>query len=264
MQRPLTRVIFDWRLRVPPEARVFSTLAAGPVIMVVSRGAALAQPGKVARLEHAGVVVERADRRELAPVLRWLAARDLLSLLVEGGPRLHAAFLAESLVDRVQVVTTPHVLGQGIPAASGIGPPAARRSARAPWCWATTSCGKPMFTGLIEAVGRIERRDATAPATRLRVVTALGGDLRPGESIAVNGVCLTVTTADAAGFDAERLARDAPRHDARRRAARARSSTSSGRCAPTGGWAGTSCSATSMASVQIVRLAGTGTATGLM
>jgi riboflavin synthase len=59
-----------------------------------------------------------------------------------------------------------------------------------------------MFTGLVEAVGRIERRDAAAPATGVRVATALGGDLRPGESIAVNGVCLTVTHADAAGFDA--------------------------------------------------------------
>lgn len=59
-----------------------------------------------------------------------------------------------------------------------------------------------MFTGLIETVGRIERRDAAAPVTGLRVATPLGGDVRPGESIAVNGVCLTVTHADAAGFDA--------------------------------------------------------------
>ncbi len=59
-----------------------------------------------------------------------------------------------------------------------------------------------MFTGLIEAVGRVERSDATAPAAGLRVATALGGDVRPGESIAVNGVCLTVTKADAEGFDA--------------------------------------------------------------
>ncbi len=118
--RPFTRVIFDWSLRVPAAARVFSTLAAGPVIMVVSRGAARAQPDTVARFEDAGVVVLRADGRELAPVLRRLGARDLLSLLVEGGPRLHAAFLAESQVDRVQVVATPRVLGQGLAAAAGM------------------------------------------------------------------------------------------------------------------------------------------------
>src|SRR5690606_35292077 len=34
--RPLTRVIVDWRGRVPASARVFSTLGAGPVIMVTT------------------------------------------------------------------------------------------------------------------------------------------------------------------------------------------------------------------------------------
>lgn len=121
--RPFTRVIFDWGLRVPPGARVVSTQAAGPVIMVVSGAAALAQPDKVARFEDTGVLVERADSRELGPVLRRLGARDLVSLLVEGGPRLHAAFLAESLVDRVQCVTTPHLLGRGLPVAAGMGVP---------------------------------------------------------------------------------------------------------------------------------------------
>ena len=38
-ERPLTRVIFDRRGRVSPTARVFSTLAAGPVIMIVSERA---------------------------------------------------------------------------------------------------------------------------------------------------------------------------------------------------------------------------------
>src|SRR6187399_3486939 len=35
-ERPLTRVVFDRRLRVPPTARLFSTLAAGPVIVLTS------------------------------------------------------------------------------------------------------------------------------------------------------------------------------------------------------------------------------------
>jgi riboflavin synthase len=61
-----------------------------------------------------------------------------------------------------------------------------------------------MFTGLIEAVGRVERLAASdgAADVRLRVATPLGAGLEPGESVAVNGVCLTVVSADAAGFDA--------------------------------------------------------------
>jgi riboflavin synthase len=60
-----------------------------------------------------------------------------------------------------------------------------------------------MFTGLIEAVGRVASVEAVKGGGRLRVDTPLGADLRPGDSIAVNGVCLTATTVDASGFSAD-------------------------------------------------------------
>src|SRR4249919_1504401 len=62
---------------------------------------------------------------------------------------------------------------------------------------------RSMFTGLIEATGRIERVEGTDAGRRFRVATALGADLRPGDSISVNGVCLTATSCDAAGFSAD-------------------------------------------------------------
>jgi riboflavin synthase len=52
-----------------------------------------------------------------------------------------------------------------------------------------------MFTGLIEAVGRIAEAKETSTGVRLRVETALAPELAPGDSLAVNGVCLTVTLA---------------------------------------------------------------------
>jgi len=60
-----------------------------------------------------------------------------------------------------------------------------------------------MFTGLIEVVGRTGRDESDSAEGRFRVMTSLGSELRSGESIAVNGVCLTVTTADAHGFTAD-------------------------------------------------------------
>ena len=39
-ERPLVRVVFDRRLRTPPGARLLSTVAAGPVIIVTSTQAA--------------------------------------------------------------------------------------------------------------------------------------------------------------------------------------------------------------------------------
>ena len=49
-----------------------------------------------------------------------------------------------------------------------------------------------MFTGLIEAVGHVSSLKQTASGYRLRIRTALAAELKVGESLAVNGVCLTV------------------------------------------------------------------------
>jgi riboflavin synthase len=57
-----------------------------------------------------------------------------------------------------------------------------------------------MFTGLVEAVGRVGACAAVPGGLRLEVIAPLGGDVRPGESVAVNGVCLTVIGADAGGL----------------------------------------------------------------
>ena len=57
-----------------------------------------------------------------------------------------------------------------------------------------------MFTGLIETVGRLEQVQEAAEGRRMRFATPLAAEFVPGESIAVNGACLTVTQADAQGF----------------------------------------------------------------
>jgi riboflavin synthase len=53
-----------------------------------------------------------------------------------------------------------------------------------------------MFTGLIEAVGEVVECKGTSAGMRLRVRTTLASELTPGESVCVNGVCLTVTVAE--------------------------------------------------------------------
>lgn len=52
-----------------------------------------------------------------------------------------------------------------------------------------------MFTGLIEAVGELVERKPTSGGFRLRIVSPLTKELAPGDSVAVNGVCLTVILA---------------------------------------------------------------------
>ena len=58
-----------------------------------------------------------------------------------------------------------------------------------------------MFTGLITDVGTIERVAATAAGREFRIRSAFA-DLAPGESVAVNGACLTVRESAAGWFTA--------------------------------------------------------------
>jgi riboflavin synthase len=60
-----------------------------------------------------------------------------------------------------------------------------------------------MFTGLVEAIGEIATLDPLSSGIRIRVQTTLAGELEPGDSLAVNGVCLTVVAADNAGILAD-------------------------------------------------------------
>jgi riboflavin synthase len=60
-----------------------------------------------------------------------------------------------------------------------------------------------MFTGLVEAVGEIVERKPTGGGCRLRIATALAPELASGDSIAVNGVCLTVILAEGQEFHAD-------------------------------------------------------------
>ena len=60
-----------------------------------------------------------------------------------------------------------------------------------------------MFTGLIEALGAVAGTRELPSGRRLRIGTEIAGDLTLGDSVAVNGVCLTVVGFDASGFEAE-------------------------------------------------------------
>ncbi len=49
-----------------------------------------------------------------------------------------------------------------------------------------------MFTGLIESIGRVRGTTTIAGGVRLSIETDLASELRAGDSLATNGVCLTV------------------------------------------------------------------------
>lgn len=112
--------VFDPRLRVASAGRPFHLLRPGVVFLHTERASkrarvALAQSGAEA-LElpaaESGIDLEAALAR--------LGARELRSLMVEGGGRLVGAFMAAGLWQQLWLYQAPIVLGEGRPAIAGV------------------------------------------------------------------------------------------------------------------------------------------------
>jgi riboflavin synthase len=59
------------------------------------------------------------------------------------------------------------------------------------------------FTGLVADLGTVEALDRTEAGVRLTVATSLAAEVREGDSVAVNGVCLTATRVNGGAFSAD-------------------------------------------------------------
>jgi riboflavin synthase len=62
-----------------------------------------------------------------------------------------------------------------------------------------------VFTGLIEDVGTVEAVDRSSDGARLSISTQLVSQIAEGDSVAVNGCCLTATAVKAGGFETEAM-----------------------------------------------------------
>jgi riboflavin synthase len=60
-----------------------------------------------------------------------------------------------------------------------------------------------MFTGIISELGTVEAVEASDDGARLRIRADLTSDLQPGDSVAVNGACLTATSVGDGEFGAD-------------------------------------------------------------
>jgi riboflavin synthase len=60
-----------------------------------------------------------------------------------------------------------------------------------------------MFTGLVAGLGEVLACERSEAGVRLKIGSSLIGDVREGESVAVNGVCLTATAVTAEQFTAD-------------------------------------------------------------
>jgi diaminohydroxyphosphoribosylaminopyrimidine deaminase/5-amino-6-(5-phosphoribosylamino)uracil reductase len=108
---PLTRVVFDRRLRSLPTAKLFSTIEQGPVIIVTSAVAVNASRSRARDLENAGARLEICETLERSTAR--LAELGVMSLVLEGGALLHRAAWDARIVDFVQIYFAPQTIGAG-------------------------------------------------------------------------------------------------------------------------------------------------------
>ena len=118
--RPLVRVVFDRSLRISPEARLFSSLDAGPVVIMTTAAAAGRHNGRAEALARAGATIVEAPG-DIRQDLRALLQFNVSTLLLEGGATVHAAAWRAGVIDRVHVITAPVTLGAaGVPSFGGL------------------------------------------------------------------------------------------------------------------------------------------------
>ena len=60
-----------------------------------------------------------------------------------------------------------------------------------------------MFTGIVKELGQVGAVEGSADGARLRVRAELVSELREGDSVAVNGACLTATSVEEGAFEAD-------------------------------------------------------------
>jgi diaminohydroxyphosphoribosylaminopyrimidine deaminase/5-amino-6-(5-phosphoribosylamino)uracil reductase len=102
---PNTRVVMDRRLRVLPEARLFTV--AGPVLIYTQS----TDRERRKALEERGAEVIVLPVVEPAAVLADLYERGARSVLVEGGAEVLASFVGSGCYDRVMVDCAPLLIG---------------------------------------------------------------------------------------------------------------------------------------------------------
>ncbi|MCD6451758.1 MAG: bifunctional diaminohydroxyphosphoribosylaminopyrimidine deaminase/5-amino-6-(5-phosphoribosylamino)uracil reductase RibD [Acidobacteria bacterium] len=123
-RKPLFRIVLDASLRVPEEARLFSTKDEGPILVFTTDAA---PQDKVKRLQKKGIeliIVKGSERRVFLPeVMDVLKDRGVQSLIVEGGSEVIGSFLAAGLAVKLLLIYSPRILGgeRAVPLVRGVG-----------------------------------------------------------------------------------------------------------------------------------------------
>ena len=118
------RIILDTHLSIAPGARVLQQASGSETILVAGKG--VEQNKKTALAKAGARVIEASlanNQIDLAVLMVQLGAREISSILIEGGSRVMASAFKAGIVDKVQFFYAPKILGgdDGVPICSGPG-----------------------------------------------------------------------------------------------------------------------------------------------
>jgi diaminohydroxyphosphoribosylaminopyrimidine deaminase/5-amino-6-(5-phosphoribosylamino)uracil reductase len=121
-RRKLLRVILDTHLRLSPDARIVKTLDDDLIVFT----AASPKSPLARKLQNSGVELvsapSKGGRLNLQSVIKELGRREILSVLLEAGPSLNGAALAEKIVSKLFLFYAPKLAGrQTVPFVRGLG-----------------------------------------------------------------------------------------------------------------------------------------------
>ncbi len=114
------RVVLDSHLRIPLESNLLKTSSEGKVIVLHCADVPLHQANTLSNIPNVHLIEckQKNELLDITDVIQKLNDLGFLSVLVEGGSKLHGAFIQAKLADQLSLFIAPKIIGSGIPWAS--------------------------------------------------------------------------------------------------------------------------------------------------
>ena len=112
------RVVVDSGLRIPSQAKILQNQSSAKTLVATVKTSADAQYKRIAAT-GAEIVTVKKDKQgnvDLKELLKKLAAREISSVLVEGGAQIITSVLKNNLATRLITIIAPKIIGRGIEA----------------------------------------------------------------------------------------------------------------------------------------------------
>lgn len=112
------RVIIDSKLKISPKAKVLQNISKAPTLIATIKSS---DDAKFKSIVSSGVEITtvKADNHgqvDLKKLFNILAAKQISSVLIEGGSQIITSVLKNNLANRIVTVIAPKIIGKGIEA----------------------------------------------------------------------------------------------------------------------------------------------------